>query len=75
GYAFGGWTDGTNVYGAGSAFTMGASDVTLTAVWEENALEPTNQVGTSTIVRTAGAVIATIAVVLIAVFYGRKGTS
>jgi hypothetical protein len=34
GYAFIGWSDGTQVYFAGSTYTMGSSDVTLTAVWD-----------------------------------------
>ncbi|AMH95249.1 adhesin-like protein [methanogenic archaeon ISO4-H5] len=33
GFMFGGWNDGTNTYNAGVAYTMGTSDVTLTAVW------------------------------------------
>ena len=33
GFTFGGWNDGTNDYAAGSTYTMGSSDVTLTAVW------------------------------------------
>ncbi len=35
-HTFSGWTDGTNTYGAGAAYTMPANDVTLTAVWTEN---------------------------------------
>jgi hypothetical protein len=34
GYAFSGWNDGTSIYAAGSTYTMGSSNVTLTAVWE-----------------------------------------
>ena len=37
GYAFGGWTDGTSTYAAGSTYTMGSSNVTLTAVWNSSA--------------------------------------
>ncbi len=33
GFIFGGWNDGSTVYAAGSDYTMGTSDVTLTAVW------------------------------------------
>ena len=33
GFTFGGWNDGTRDYAAGSTYTMGSSDVTLTAVW------------------------------------------
>ena len=33
GYAFGGWSDGTTTYAAGSTYTMPAANVTLTAVW------------------------------------------
>lgn len=35
GYTFGGWNDGTSTYAAGASYTMGTSDVTLTAVWTE----------------------------------------
>ena len=35
GYTFLGWSDGNNTYTAGGTFTMPASDVTLTAQWEE----------------------------------------
>lgn len=34
GYDFAGWNDGTNTYAAGSTYTMGAQDVTLTAQWK-----------------------------------------
>lgn len=33
GFTFAGWNDGTADYAAGSSYTMGASDVTLTAQW------------------------------------------
>ncbi|HSI04084.1 MAG TPA: InlB B-repeat-containing protein, partial [Myxococcota bacterium] len=33
GNTFAGWTDGGSTYQAGGTFTMGAADVTLTAVW------------------------------------------
>jgi len=33
GYTFAGWTDGTNTYQAGDTYTVGASDITLTAQW------------------------------------------
>ena len=33
GFIFGGWNDGSKDYAAGSEYTMGASDVVLTAVW------------------------------------------
>ena len=33
GYAFSGWNDGTNLYAAGSTYTLSSSDVTLTAQW------------------------------------------
>lgn len=36
GYTFGGWNDGTANYAAGDTYTMGASNVTLTAVWTAN---------------------------------------
>ena len=35
GYTFLGWSDGENVYEAGSAYEMPAEDTTLTATWEE----------------------------------------
>jgi uncharacterized repeat protein (TIGR02543 family) len=33
GKTFTGWSDGTNTYGGGSTYTMGAANVTLTATW------------------------------------------
>ena len=33
GYAFGGWSNGIAIYATESTYTMGTSDVTLTAVW------------------------------------------
>ena len=33
GYAFTGWSDGTNLYAAGATYTIGSTDVTLTAQW------------------------------------------
>ena len=36
GFSFAGWSDGTNPYAAGSTYTMGASNVTLTAQWTAN---------------------------------------
>ncbi len=33
GFTFAGWNDGTNTYAAGSTYTMGTSNVTLTAQW------------------------------------------
>ncbi len=41
GYDFTGWSDGSNIYEAGSTYTMGPSNVTLTAVWESNAVTHT----------------------------------
>jgi len=41
GYDFEGWSDGSNIYEAGSTYTMGASNITLTAVWESNAITHT----------------------------------
>ena len=35
GFTFGGWNDGTNTYNAGAIYTMGTSDVTLTAIWND----------------------------------------
>jgi len=34
GYTFGGWTDGVNVYAAGSIQYIGNSDIVLTAIWK-----------------------------------------
>ncbi len=65
GYVFVGWSDGTNVYAAGHSLTMGTSDITLTAVWEAPA-------ETNMTVWIAGALVAIIAVVLVAVFYVRR---
>jgi len=62
GYVFRGWTDGTDVYAAGDTYAVGTSDVTLTAVWEAPA-------ETSTI---SGFAIAIVAMVLVAVLYGRR---
>ena len=33
GYVFGGWSDGTSIYSAGSTYTVGSSNITLTAQW------------------------------------------
>jgi uncharacterized repeat protein (TIGR02543 family) len=33
GYTFAGWSDGTNTYAGGSTYTVGASNVALTAQW------------------------------------------
>ena len=35
GKAFAGWNDGTTDYAGGDSYTMGSSDVTLTAQWED----------------------------------------
>ena len=35
GYFFAGWNDGTNDYAVGSVYTVGTSNVTLTAIWIE----------------------------------------
>ena len=65
GYTFEGWSDGTDVYQAGDEYVMGTSDVTLTAVWETSE-------GTSTTVWIAGALIAVIIIVAVAVLYRRR---
>ena len=36
GYTFGGWSDGTLTYGAGATYTVGTSNITLTAQWTAN---------------------------------------
>ncbi len=36
GFTFTGWNDGTNPYAAGATYTMGLSNVTLTAQWSTN---------------------------------------
>ena len=36
GFTFAGWNDGTNPYAAGATYTMGTSNVTLTAQWTAN---------------------------------------
>jgi len=38
-HGFAGWSDGERVYGAGASYTVGAADVTLTAVWSDKVLE------------------------------------
>lgn len=38
-HRFAGWSDGERVYGAGASYTVGAADVTLTAVWSDKVLE------------------------------------
>ena len=37
GYTFGGWSDGNTIYSAGSTYTVGSSNVSLTAVWNQSA--------------------------------------
>ena len=41
GYAFGGWNDGTNTYGAGATYTLssGGSPIVFTAQWGANATD------------------------------------
>lgn len=39
GYTFKGWSDGSGVFAAGANYRVGASDVTLTAIWEKDAVE------------------------------------
>ena len=39
GYSFGGWSDGTHIYHAGSAYTMGSFDVVLSAVWNSSSYD------------------------------------
>ena len=36
GYTFGGWNDGGSNFNSGDAYTMGANNVTLTAIWNAN---------------------------------------
>lgn len=40
GYTFTQWSDGTSLYDAGDMYTMPAHDVTFTAQWEENVVQP-----------------------------------
>ena len=40
GYTFTQWSDGTLLYDAGAMYTMPAHDVTFTAQWEENVVQP-----------------------------------
>jgi len=48
-YAFYRWSDGTNNYAANSTYTVGITDVALTAIWKANApLAPTLNSRTST---------------------------
>ena len=46
GFTFNGWNDGTTAYAAGSTYTMGTSNVTLTAQWTAN--------GTHTVIYAGG---------------------
>ena len=57
GFTFAGWNDGTNPYAAGATYTMGTSNVTLTAQWTANstlvcenfdAFTPGSRIGTYT---------------------------
>ena len=41
GKQFAGWNDGSSTYAGGAEYTMGTSDVTLTAVWENAKTDPT----------------------------------
>ena len=41
GKQFAGWSDGTSTYAASAEYTMGTSDVTLTAQWENAKTDPT----------------------------------
>ena len=41
GFTFNGWSDGTSVYAAGVTYTVGSSNVTLTAQWASAAPTPT----------------------------------
>ena len=45
GYTFTGWNDGTTNYAAGSTYTMGTSNVTLTALWTANPTHSVNYAG------------------------------
>jgi uncharacterized repeat protein (TIGR02543 family) len=45
GYTFGGWSDGTNVYPAGSTYVIGTSSVTLTAQWSAISYSVTYDLG------------------------------
>jgi uncharacterized repeat protein (TIGR02543 family) len=41
GYTFTGWSDGTTSYNGGSSYTVGATNVTLTATWSADTLNVT----------------------------------
>ena len=45
GYTFSGWSDGTNVYPAGSTYVIGTSSVTLTAQWSAISYSVTYDLG------------------------------
>ena len=45
GYTFGGWSDGTNTYPAGSTYVIGTSSVTLTAQWSAISYSVTYDLG------------------------------
>ena len=48
GYTFNGWNDGSNNYAASSTYTMGASNVTLTAQWTATSQSVTYAAGGGT---------------------------
>lgn len=54
GYIFEGWNDGTNTYPAGAEYTIGASDVTLTAVWARESEQKWTLVETLAGIKTDG---------------------
>ena len=57
GYVFSGWNDGTTTYAVGSTYTVGATDVTLTAQWTPIVYTATYDLARGTVAaRSAGIV-------------------
>lgn len=72
-YVFGGWSYGGNTYLPGSEVTMGASDITLKAVWNEPAPSPSGGGDENTVLYVAiGVVAVVIALGTITFFFIRK---
>src|SRR5450830_1828703 len=59
GYTFGGWNDGSNTYAANSTYTVGTSNVTLTAQWTATSQSVTYAAGGGTGTPPSQATVAT----------------
>src|SRR5450830_1136225 len=71
GYTFNGWNDGSNTYAASSTYTMGASNVTLTAQWTATTQSVTYAAGGGTGTPPTQANVATGGTVTVASGSGR----